>query len=194
MEDGAVGVLPTKQDEEFRPFIRRLPEFKFWHSATRALTIGFACTWFNVFDIPVFWPVLVVYWFILFALTSKLSPFSSSLKNTLLRFDTIRVCLGRCTLYANNQPSLTISSAPANSTHDQISLCSIYFRQGQIQRRQVMRTTDLDRAQHQPCLHFIQTTTSTATAVLDVTLLSQSILHLLLLHLCITPPEKSAPI
>jgi hypothetical protein len=22
--------LPTKQDEEFRPFIRRLPEFKFW--------------------------------------------------------------------------------------------------------------------------------------------------------------------
>lgn len=71
MEDGAVGVLPTKQDEEFRPFIRRLPEFKFWHSATRALTIGFACTWFNVFDIPVFWPVLVVYWFILFALTMR---------------------------------------------------------------------------------------------------------------------------
>ncbi|RAL60146.1 hypothetical protein DID88_000771 [Monilinia fructigena] len=29
MEDGAVGGLPTKQDEEFRPFIRRLPEFKF---------------------------------------------------------------------------------------------------------------------------------------------------------------------
>jgi hypothetical protein len=22
--------LPTKQNEEFRPFIRRLPEFKFW--------------------------------------------------------------------------------------------------------------------------------------------------------------------
>ncbi|CAG8699775.1 32554_t:CDS:2 [Gigaspora margarita] len=22
--------LPTKADEEFRPFIRRLPEFKFW--------------------------------------------------------------------------------------------------------------------------------------------------------------------
>ena len=77
MEDGAVGGLPTKHDDEFRPFIRRLPEFKFWHSATRALTIGFACTWFDVFDIPVFWPVLVVYWFILFALTSKLSSFFS---------------------------------------------------------------------------------------------------------------------
>lgn len=74
MEDGSIGGLPTKQDEEFRPFIRRLPEFKFWESATRAITIGFACTWFIIFDIPVFWPVLVVYWLILFTLTSK-SPF-----------------------------------------------------------------------------------------------------------------------
>ena len=71
MEDGAAGGLPTKQDEEFRPFIRRLPEFKFWHSATRAVAIGFFCTWFSIFDVPVFWPVLVVYWLILFTLTSK---------------------------------------------------------------------------------------------------------------------------
>lgn len=71
MEDGAVGGLPTKQDDEFRPFIRRLPEFKFWYSATRAITIGFLCTWFGIFDVPVFWPVLVVYWLILFTLTSK---------------------------------------------------------------------------------------------------------------------------
>ena len=70
MEDGSAGGLPTKQDEEFRPFIRRLPEFKFWYSATRAISIGFLCTWFSIFDVPVFWPVLVVYWLILFALTS----------------------------------------------------------------------------------------------------------------------------
>jgi len=71
MEDGAAGGLPTKQDEEFRPFIRRLPEFKFWHSATRAIAIAFTCTWFEFFDIPVFWPVLVVYWLILFTLTMR---------------------------------------------------------------------------------------------------------------------------
>ena len=70
LEDGEAG-LPTKQDEEFRPFIRRLPEFKFWHSATRAIVIGFMCSWFTIFDVPVFWPVLVVYWVILFCLTSK---------------------------------------------------------------------------------------------------------------------------
>jgi len=74
MEDGSVGALPTKQDEEFRPFIRRLPEFKFWYSATRAISIGFLCTWFSIFDVPVFWPVLVVYWLILFALTSMYFP------------------------------------------------------------------------------------------------------------------------
>lgn len=74
MEDGgAAGGLPTKEDQEFRPFVRRLPEFKFWYSATKAVAIGFLCTWFSIFDVPVFWPVLVVYWLILFALTSKSS-------------------------------------------------------------------------------------------------------------------------
>lgn len=76
LEDGEnQSPLPTKQDDEFRPFIRRLPEFKFWHSATRAIAIGFCCSWSEIFNIPVFWPVLVVYWLLLFGLTSALTPF-----------------------------------------------------------------------------------------------------------------------
>jgi hypothetical protein len=71
MEDGTANTLPTKQDEEFKPFIRRLPEFKFWYWATRAVAISFVCTWFAIFDVPVFWPVLVMYWIILFMLTMK---------------------------------------------------------------------------------------------------------------------------
>ncbi|KXJ94520.1 retrieval of early ER protein Rer1 [Microdochium bolleyi] len=71
MEDGSAGGLPTKRDEEFRPFIRRLPEFKFWHGATRAIAISFLCSWFEIFNVPVFWPVLVMYWFILFILTMR---------------------------------------------------------------------------------------------------------------------------
>lgn len=74
MEDGSVGTLPTKQDEEFKPFIRRLPEFKFWYWATRAILISFVCSWFEVFNVPVFWPVLVMYWIILFVLTSEFRP------------------------------------------------------------------------------------------------------------------------
>ncbi|KAL1953195.1 hypothetical protein VTO42DRAFT_3401 [Malbranchea cinnamomea] len=69
LEDGTT--LPTKNDDEFRPFIRRLPEFKFWHAATRAISLGFVCTWFEIFNIPVFWPILVVYWLILFSLTMR---------------------------------------------------------------------------------------------------------------------------
>ncbi|KAJ9193133.1 hypothetical protein DTO166G4_7644 [Paecilomyces variotii] len=72
LEDGDAGSsLPTKNDDEFRPFIRRLPEFKFWHKATVAIAIGFLCSWFEIFDIPVFWPVLVVYWLVLFFLTMR---------------------------------------------------------------------------------------------------------------------------
>jgi len=70
LEDGESS-LPTKQDEEFRPFIRRLPEFKFWHSATRAIVLSFVCSFFEIFDLPVFWPVLVMYWIILFSLTMR---------------------------------------------------------------------------------------------------------------------------
>jgi Rer1 family len=70
MEDGTAGGLPTKADDEFRPFVRRLPEFKFWLSATRAIVIGLVCCFFTAFDLPVFWPVLVMYFCILFVLTS----------------------------------------------------------------------------------------------------------------------------
>lgn len=63
--------LPTKINEEFRPFIRRLPEFKFWYSATKATAIAFFCTFFQMFNIPVFWPILLIYFLTLFGLTMK---------------------------------------------------------------------------------------------------------------------------
>jgi len=68
-EDGME--LPTKSNEEFRPFIRRLPEFKFWYSATKATAIAFFCTFFQFFNIPVFWPILVMYFITLFCITMK---------------------------------------------------------------------------------------------------------------------------
>lgn len=70
MEDGT-STLPTKSNEEFKPFVRRLPEFKFWHSATRAVGLAFLCCWSEIFNLPVFWPVLVVYWLILVFLTMR---------------------------------------------------------------------------------------------------------------------------
>lgn len=68
-EDGPS--LPTKANEEFRPFMRRLPEFKFWYSATKAVTVAMICTFFEALNIPVFWPILVMYFIILFTITMK---------------------------------------------------------------------------------------------------------------------------
>ncbi|RWS25790.1 protein RER1-like protein [Leptotrombidium deliense] len=63
--------LPTTNSEEFRPFIRRLPEFKFWHSSMKATLIALFCTCFEAFNIPVFWPILLLYFFTLFCITMK---------------------------------------------------------------------------------------------------------------------------
>ncbi|TFY61717.1 hypothetical protein EVJ58_g4336 [Rhodofomes roseus] len=63
--------LPSQRDDEFRPFVRRLPEWQFWLSATRATLIALFCTFSEAFDVPVYWPILVVYFFVLFALTMR---------------------------------------------------------------------------------------------------------------------------
>ncbi|RWR77592.1 protein RER1A-like protein [Cinnamomum micranthum f. kanehirae] len=63
--------LPTRGSDEFRPFVRRLPEFKFWYSVMKAFSIAFLMTFFVVFDVPVFWPILLFYWLMLFVLTMK---------------------------------------------------------------------------------------------------------------------------
>ncbi|KAI9486655.1 MAG: retrieval of early ER protein Rer1 [Benjaminiella poitrasii] len=69
MEEGPS--LPVKNDEEFKPFIRRLPEFKFWYSVTKAVVISIICSLFPFFDIPVYWPILLMYFIILFGLTMR---------------------------------------------------------------------------------------------------------------------------
>ena len=48
-----------------------MPEFKFWYSATKATVIAFFCTFFEFFNIPVFWPILVMYFITLFCITMK---------------------------------------------------------------------------------------------------------------------------
>lgn len=75
---GSVGDIPalplqsgTDEAGEFRPFIRRLPEFKFWHESFRATFIAIVCSFFSMFNIPVFWPVLLLYFIMLFVMTMR---------------------------------------------------------------------------------------------------------------------------
>ncbi|KAK9867041.1 hypothetical protein WJX84_011432 [Apatococcus fuscideae] len=63
--------LPSRTTDEYRPFIRRLPEFKFWWSSSKAFMLGFVATFFPIFDVPVFWPILLLYFFVLLFVTMK---------------------------------------------------------------------------------------------------------------------------
>jgi len=40
-------------------------------SGTRAIIISLCCTTSEMFDVPVYWPILVVYFFVLFLLTMR---------------------------------------------------------------------------------------------------------------------------
>jgi hypothetical protein len=63
--------LPKSESDEFRPFTRKLPEFQFWFWGTRAVLISFFATFFPIFDLPVFWPILLFYFVFLFFITMK---------------------------------------------------------------------------------------------------------------------------
>lgn len=65
-------VLPSKGgDGEFRPFNRRVPEFKFWHSSVNAVLVALFMTFFSMFDVPVFWPILLIYFIVLLVMTLR---------------------------------------------------------------------------------------------------------------------------
>jgi len=99
--------LPTKQNDEFRPFIRRLPEFKFWYSATKATVIAFGCTFFELFNIPVFWPILVMYFITLFCITMK-----RQIKH-MIRYRYIPFTFGKPKFASKEEPSAGAPSAPS---------------------------------------------------------------------------------
>ena len=63
--------LPQSDSEEFRPFTRKLPEFQFWYWGMRAVVLSFGATFFQIFDLPVFWPILLFYFVFLFFITMK---------------------------------------------------------------------------------------------------------------------------
>jgi hypothetical protein len=62
--NGSFGACIARAASYQFSFCRRL-------SATRATLVALFCTVSEVFDVPVYWPILVVYFFVLFALTMR---------------------------------------------------------------------------------------------------------------------------
>lgn len=63
--------LPVNSTDEFKPFMRKVPEYKFWSSITKAVIISLFLSMFQCTNVPVFWPILVFYFITLFFLTMK---------------------------------------------------------------------------------------------------------------------------
>ena len=53
--------LPQNINEEFRPFQRKLREYNFWRVMFWTLIIAIPCTFSEAFNLPVFWPLLLIY-------------------------------------------------------------------------------------------------------------------------------------
>ena len=65
-EEDDDAVLASKAGDEFKPYVPKVQEFKVWYGMMRIVCIAFACTLFDALDIPVFWPILLVYFIGLF--------------------------------------------------------------------------------------------------------------------------------
>jgi hypothetical protein len=48
-----------------------VPEFKFWFNVVKAIGIASMLTLSRVFDLPVFWPILVLYFLVLFVMSMQ---------------------------------------------------------------------------------------------------------------------------
>jgi hypothetical protein len=69
--DDAEPALPTHAGDEFKPFVPKMMEFRLWRKSTQGVLVSFVCTLSDVFDLPVFWPILLFYFILLVCLTMK---------------------------------------------------------------------------------------------------------------------------
>ncbi|KNH06321.1 protein RER1-like protein [Perkinsela sp. CCAP 1560/4] len=71
-EDGEESLenVPSSM-HDFKPFLRQLPEFKMWKMGMLAVVCATVPTFFSFLDIPCYWPILVMYFFLLMAITMK---------------------------------------------------------------------------------------------------------------------------
>lgn len=63
------GMLP--QPEVARQLAALTSSLALRHAATKGILVAMACTFFEAFNVPVFWPILVMYFIMLFCITMK---------------------------------------------------------------------------------------------------------------------------
>jgi hypothetical protein len=79
-------VLPTAGDGDYRPFVRKLPEFVFWRRLATCLLLAYVAGLFPFLDPPVYGPLLLVY-FLLVAAFNFRSRIAHMIRNRYLPFN-----------------------------------------------------------------------------------------------------------
>lgn len=64
-------LLPTRANEEFRPFIRQLPELKIWCSVVNSTLLAIFLTFFEFCDVPMYWQICVLYYTFVVLISKK---------------------------------------------------------------------------------------------------------------------------
>jgi hypothetical protein len=78
--------LPTVGHGDYRPFVRKLPEFVFWRRCFIAMAIAHVATLFKILDPPVYGPLLLVYFLFVAAFNFR-SRIAHMIRNRYLPFD-----------------------------------------------------------------------------------------------------------
>ncbi|EQB61969.1 rer1 protein [Vairimorpha apis BRL 01] len=63
--------VPDLIDNQFRPITRNLPEYDFWWFCLKVILCAFFASFFGIMDIPVYTPILVIYFILMVGFTLK---------------------------------------------------------------------------------------------------------------------------
>lgn len=61
--------IPSNIDNDFKPYVRRLPEYDFWVFTSEIVGVSYFLTFFSFTSIPVFVPILIIYFVFILLMT-----------------------------------------------------------------------------------------------------------------------------
>ena len=124
-DGGLLGAVPLSKDGTY---MRTIPEFKYWYRLTKGFAVAFSLTFFELFNVPVSRPILVMYFVLLF-FQARTSPRRTGRTAPARRRPTPPYV-------SHTAPGLRVAGGQAtNRAHDQVSVLAVLLREEAIVAR-----------------------------------------------------------
>ena len=124
-DGGLLGAVPLSKDGTY---MRTIPEFKYWYRLTKAFAVAFSLTFFELFNVPVSRPILVMYFVLLFFQARTSPPRTGRTAPARRRPPPPYV--------SHTAPGLRVAGGQAaNRAHDQVSVLAVLLREEAIVAR-----------------------------------------------------------